>query len=218
MRKKYLIILLALFMAAGAAIVLFSDDDSPQETTQADHNSLPPAAISETPEKKTVEKADLEALAEKLPALPPKALEDPKEGEDPSAPVEEFSSDQAEEPGLSQEEEMEIYVKAQVFREEALEIFPVYSVEIHRPESVDTGWVEENGIMIKKSYGPPPNEVWIRIRPENAREMKEIMAQTADLYREYVNGYGHDIRIVHWVGGQAFAAATYNSDGEPVVH
>jgi hypothetical protein len=81
---------------------------------------------------------------------------------------------------------------------------------------MDTGWVEENGIMIEKSYGPPPDEIWIRIKPENSGEMRAIMAQMADLYQTYAGIYGRSVRIVNWVGGQAWAAFTYPAEGEGV--
>lgn len=81
---------------------------------------------------------------------------------------------------------------------------------------MDTGYVEENGIRIKKSYGPAPSEIWLRIKPEHAREAGEIMAQTADLYRQYVGSSQGEIRIINWVGGRVQSTVTFNSGGEVV--
>lgn len=218
--KKYLILLFASLVAAGAASSLFFAGPSLLESTRENHNPLSPAAILPPP-------SDSEPAAEK-PGVGNKAdsLEEPAvQMPEPVVKEEILSGPAHEKQGVAQTQEQgpltqkdleEIYLKAQVFRDEALEIFPLHSVEIHRPESMDPGYVEENGIQIKKAYGPPPNEIWIRIQPESAREMKEIMAQTADLYRQYVNGYDQNVRVVHWVGGRAFAAATYDADGRTV--
>lgn len=93
------------------------------------------------------------------------------------------------------------YQQNQEFEAEALETFPVHTVQTHNPK-------DPNAI------GPPKGEVWIRIKPENAREMNEIMAEMADLYRETAAEYGEEITIMHWVGAQPYARTSYAPDGQ----
>jgi hypothetical protein len=214
MKKKGLIlslVTLAAGLSAGAVIFHISTGGSVQHPIRPEHTAPALDIVSEKI-KADVPVPDTDALAGELPnqldnmTLEKQTHEDPPEKE----------ADHMQVKTLTQEEEEDIYVRAQVFRDEALAVFPVYSIEIHRPESMDTGWVEENGIMIEKSYGPPPDEIWIRIKPENSGEMRAIMAQMADLYQAYAGIYGRSVRIVNWVGGQAWAAFTYPAEGEGV--
>ncbi len=217
MKNKVAIFFTVAVLVFGVVFYLYLKMPSHQTApTATDRTSpVPPAVsnISKTDESAPIQQEGKEALA--APKLP---LIKTTSQNDGSIEIADVDDNQTIEPDFTQEELEDIYLRAQVFRDEALDAFPLYSVEIHRPKGLDPGYIEENGIRIYKSYGPPPNEVWIRIRPENAREMKEIMAQTADLYRDYMNQYPHPVRIVHWVGGQIFAAATYNADGQAVVH
>ncbi len=109
-----------------------------------------------------------------IPVLP--AASNVNQTDEP-APIqqEDMDENQTSEPDFTQKEIEDIYLRAQVFRDEALEVFPVYSVETHRPKGLYPGYVDENGIRMYKSFGPPSKVVWIRIRPKNALEMKEIM-------------------------------------------
>ena len=205
MKRKDLTLFLGT-LAAGAVIFQILKGTWFHPPNSFEHSpAIQDAVPKETKFDESLKKPDLDPLAGQLPRQPDKpALKKEAHGfptENKAAPMQEQA--------LTRAEEEEIYLRAQVFRDEALEVFPVYSVEIHRPKSLDTGWVEENGIMVEKSYGPAPDEIWIRIRPENAQQMREIMAQMADLYQTYAGVYGRSIRIINWVGGQAWAAFTY---------
>ncbi len=123
----------------------------------------------------------------------------------PESNTESPASEGADALALTEEEQANIYRRAQVFRDEALEVFPLLSMSIHTPEFM----ADKNSGGI----GPRSGEIWIRIKPENSGEMKEIMAQTADLYRQYVKEYDRPVRIVLWVGGQIWAVSTYGTDG-----
>jgi hypothetical protein len=214
MKKKGLIlslVTLAAGLSAGAVIFHISTGGNVQHPILPEYTA-PAWGIVPEKIKADVPEPDTDALAGQLHSQPDNMALEKQTHENP--PIKE--ADHMQVKTLTQEEEEDIYVRAQVFRDEALVVFPVYSIEIHRPESMDTGWVEENGIMIEKSYGPPPDEIWIRIKPENSGEMRAIMAQMADLYQTYAGIYGRSVRIVNWVGGQAWAAFTYPAEGEGV--
>lgn len=108
-------------------------------------------------------------------------------------------------------DEEAVYYKAMVFRDEALGAFPVHTVQVHQPKSVEEDI--QTGKIGGKNFGPKPNEVWVRIKPDYANQMREIMAQTADLYREYLNENTENIVVVNWVGGQAWAKMEFSPDG-----
>ncbi len=110
--------------------------------------------------------------------------------------------------------EKTVFQKAMVFRDEALTAFPVYSVQVYQPESVSE--TAQEPVLTGNPITPRANEIWIRIKPDNAREMREIMAQTADLYREHVDAPSENIVVVNWVGGQAWARMEFDPDGRTV--
>jgi len=56
--------------------------------------------------------------------------------------------------------------------------------------------------------GPPDGHVWIRIQAEHSNQYKEIMAQTADLYRAET-GYSDTVTVMLWVGGRPYARHSY---------
>lgn len=78
--------------------------------------------------------------------------------------------------------------------------FPVHTIQTHNPLDTDVP-------------GPPKDEIWVRIKPENAGEMNEIMSELADLYRDISAGYQEDVVVMHWVGAQPYARKTYSPDG-----
>ena len=92
------------------------------------------------------------------------------------------------------------YQLNQIFEAEVMETFPVYTVQTHNP-------IEEK--KNPKFFGPPKGEIWIRIKPENSREMREIMAQVADLYHQNAENPDDEITVLHWVGGRPWAKETY---------
>lgn len=94
--------------------------------------------------------------------------------------------------GMSAEVEHETI---QYFESEALKDFPVHTIETFDP-------------LQPNPNGPKRGEVWIRIKAENSREMKEVMAQTADVYRE-ITGSMEPVTIMHWVGNRPYAKFTY---------
>jgi hypothetical protein len=56
--------------------------------------------------------------------------------------------------------------------------------------------------------GLTDGEVWIRIDPSQSGQYKEVMAQTADLYRANTD-YTGDVKVLLWVGGQVWAKEVY---------
>jgi hypothetical protein len=62
----------------------------------------------------------------------------------------------------------------------------------------------------RDNRGLSNGEVWIRIDPGQSSEYKEIMAQTADLYRTNT-GYSGEVTVLLWVGGQVWERETYRS-------
>ena len=206
------ILISVMIMAAGAgSFFLISRDDPSKEPPPKPLISNAPAAISPPDPVPDPSKKALAFPAKDLPALP-ETLDEPK----PGGLETEVKAQPGPEPlALTPEELEEIYLRAQVFRDEALTVFPLTSLSIHRPDSLARAETQESGGRI--SIGPPANEIWIRIKPENSNEMKEIMAQTADLYRQYVSEYDHPVRIVQWVGGRIWSAATYGRDNRVLV-
>jgi len=92
------------------------------------------------------------------------------------------------------------YEQNQFFETLVRESFPVHTIQAHNP-------------LNPEAPGPPEGEVWLRIKPENAREMNEIMAEVADLYRDIAGQADEDIVVMHWVGAQPYARHTYSPDG-----
>ncbi|MCD4719830.1 MAG: hypothetical protein K8S13_08210 [Desulfobacula sp.] len=220
MKNKIYIICSITGIALAAVFYLFPWDDI--QSIPSSQTALISHAATAMPEPLTKSLMDKNKTfdpalsSEQLPVLPPLAESVPKNRDQvvnndeilPAEPLE----DMAENPADVDEEA--VYLTAQVFRDEALETFPVYTVRIHKPESIGSDF-EESGSQAaeQKAFGPGSNEIWIRIKPENAREMKEVMAQTADLYRQYVNEYDKDVKVINWVGGQPWASIVYSPDG-----
>ena len=94
----------------------------------------------------------------------------------------------------------EAYARNQMFEYEALDTFPLHTIETHNP-------------LQPQAYGPQPGEIWIRVKVEHGRELKDIMAQVADLYRTTVRAEG-PVTVMHWVGGRPHARYQYPPAGE----
>ena len=105
-----------------------------------------------------------------------------------------------EEPGLEEVTADEAYARNQMFEAEAMEAFPLHTINTHNP-------------LEPQAYGPRPGEIWIRVKVEHGRELKDIMAQVADLYLAEVQGEG-PVTVMHWVGGRPHARYRYPSDKE----
>lgn len=87
---------------------------------------------------------------------------------------------------------------AQVFAEEALRNFPLHTARAFDPLSPDP-------------YGPRAGELWIRIKVDNSREMRQIMDEVANLYRD-LSGSDETITVLHWVGNRPHAKFDYGPD------
>ncbi len=92
------------------------------------------------------------------------------------------------------ENELE-YESSKMFEEEALEIFPLHTVQTHNPLEPD-------------KFGPPKGEIWVRIKVDHSREFKDIMAQIADFYKE-VTYFEDPVTVMLWVGGRPWAKFQY---------
>ena len=86
------------------------------------------------------------------------------------------------------------------FEEEAKEALPLLAVVTPDPRETEHRRLKEG-------------EIWIRINPGNSREMKDIMAQTADLYKKST-WYDKPVTVILWVGGQPWARFQYPPPGE----
>ena len=210
MKKKTLFTTLGIVsVAAVIAAVIFISPETARETPP-DRNMAP------APEKATVQAIRPDNPSPEAdpagPAVPNEVQTEPA----PAPPADMVEAPVPEPaPGTPEKvvDEVEQYYRAMVFRDEALESFPVYTVQVHQPTSIEEDLQE--GRIGGKDFGPKPNEVWIRIKPDNAGEMREVMAQTADLYRQYVNEYDEKIVVVNWVGGQAWARMEFSPDALP---
>ena len=89
-----------------------------------------------------------------------------------------------------------------MFEEDARETFPLLSIQTANPMDIE-----------KKVFGPERGEIWIRIKPQNAKEFKEIMAEIADLYKN-ATGYEDPVTVVLWVGNRIWAKIQYPEQGQ----
>jgi hypothetical protein len=110
-------------------------------------------------------------------------------------PVEQSDSRTKADEGEGPDAEWEVEVN-KLFEAEALQTFPLHTVQTHDPN------------LPPKAAGPPRGEVWIRIKPEHAAEMRDIMDRVADLYRE-VTAYEEPLTVMHWVGNRPHARLQY---------
>ncbi|MBI9092844.1 MAG: hypothetical protein JEZ12_26810 [Desulfobacterium sp.] len=198
MEKKTLIttIAVAAVCITGAAILFSpssSKDETPPVKTTAETKIIVPAEPSAPP-------SNMESAPQASSELPVTAKPATKANQ-PDHPladaVELMKAD-----GEAYDAETE-YQLNQIFEAEVMETFPVYTVQTHNP-------IEEK--KNPKFFGPPQGEVWIRIKPENSREMREIMAQVADLYHENAEHPDDEITVLHWVGGRPWSKETYGPD------
>ena len=86
------------------------------------------------------------------------------------------------------------------FEEEAKETLPLLSIQTNNP-------------LNTKAFGPRRGEIWVRVKPDNARELKQVMKKLADLYRTRT-GYDGTITIMHWVGGRPHFKMTFPANDE----
>ncbi|MBW1682511.1 MAG: hypothetical protein JRJ83_13950 [Deltaproteobacteria bacterium] len=90
------------------------------------------------------------------------------------------------------------YELNQEFEAEARDVLPLLSIQTNNPlDSKDS-----------KTFGPPRGEIWVRVKPDNAGDLKQIMEELADLYRSRT-GYEGAITIMHWVGGRPHLKMTF---------
>ncbi len=101
---------------------------------------------------------------------------------------------------LNEELEKELrYHLNKEFEEEAKEVLPLLAVVTPDPRETHSRLKE--------------GEIWIRIMPGKSREMKDIMAQTADLYKE-TTWYDKPVTVILWVGARPWARFQYPPPGE----
>jgi hypothetical protein len=93
------------------------------------------------------------------------------------------------------------YERSRIFKAVAMEQLPLLAVIPHNP-LMDGG--SKDGDARRSGRNPKEGEVWIRLNAANSREYKEIMAQTADLYRQETL-YEGPVTVVLWVGGRPWA-------------
>jgi len=86
------------------------------------------------------------------------------------------------------------------FEEEAKETLPLLSIQTNNP-------------LNTKAFGPRRGEIWVRVKPDNARELKQVMKKLGELYRSQT-GYDGTITIMHWVGGRPHLKMTFSPNDE----
>ena len=89
----------------------------------------------------------------------------------------------------------ERYALNKEFEAAALETFPVHTVQTHDPRHPE-------------AFGPKKGEIWVRVKVEEALWYKDIMAETAELYRE-LTYYDEPVTVMHWVGNRPYAKLSF---------
>ncbi|WDP90914.1 MAG: hypothetical protein HUN04_14905 [Desulfobacter sp.] len=197
MNRKLLVTTIAAAVLGGSAFIIFKIPPKPMPSSIALQAAAQP--VPDQPDNR--EAAGPLLKAEILPPPPPQKQRDSKRiivleqatGTSGKAPAREA-------PDESLEIEWQLN---QIFEAEAMETFPIYTVQTHNPFKA-----MEN----PEFFGPPENEIWIRIKPESAGEMKEVMAQVADLYRVNAAQPEDEITVLQWVGGRPWAKETYRPE------
>ena len=153
----------------------------------------PPAELATTPEPAPAP----EKIPEPAPQ-PPQITQAPHEPAPIPAPV-------PVKPPLPPEEELKEAQQNELYETLVQGSFPVHTIETYNPEDPDN------------RRNPPPGEIWVRIKPENAGEMHEIMAELADLYKDIATEYqDKEVTVMQWVGAQPYARHVYSPDGSIV--
>jgi len=83
---------------------------------------------------------------------------------------------------------------------------PAAPADTETPEGPLAVELDEGGEFGR--LGPSEGHVWIRMDPAYAQQSKEVMAQTADLYRDET-GYAGEVTVTLWVGGQPHSRYSY---------
>ena len=202
--KKYLI------MAGGIILViiivitlcLLQPKDKPADSDKAQKNKEPMLAeiISSTHKDQHPNSIASHAKKASVSKIEPIARDLVLE----QAVAANVEPDDEHEPAEVEDSMVELeYQRNLMFEEEARETFPLLSVQTSNPTDIE-----------KKVFGPKKGEVWVRIKPENAKEFKEIMAETADLYKD-VAEYDDPVTVVLWVGNKVWSKIQYPHQEEP---
>lgn len=192
MNKKHIIIISSVAAVAAAVVFsLFSRDIRPNILPSYNVNQQNTAAVSQIVENVTTH----QQIKEEVTAVSTKP-EKKKSGKK----VKKLIVKDLPQPTMDPDNDELEYEQNQFFEELVMGSFPVHTVQTYNP-------------MDFKTPGPPKNEIWIRIKPENAKEMNEVMGEVADLYREIGKEHNEDIVVMHWVGAQPYARRRYSPDG-----
>lgn len=110
-------------------------------------------------------------------------------------------------------------LKREMFDDEASAVLPLLTVQTFRHEtaSSEAGASEapEHQAISTNQAGPfgrlapPDGHIWIRIDANYAQEHKDIMAQTADLYRAET-GTTEPVTVMLWVGGRPYKKQVFS--------
>jgi len=205
-RRPYLFGMLIVLALAAAAWFMQSDEetkDAPAVTTFPRTTEPSPAA------------EERRGLPSGVPNKP-EPVHSPTEtitaGEEAFAPV---AGEIAE--ASSAEKELH-WQKTQMFVAEAKQSLPLIGIRpfdarratVASSDIPGTGMTdgEISGIPGRDGRGLRDGEVWIRIDPARSGEYKEVMAQTADLYRANT-GFEGEVTVLLWVGGRVHARETF---------
>ena len=175
--KKYGIIIITLLLAGIAGIIFYNRLDKIDATQTKTADRLAPSHVKDD------KQLDPNDILEKSPL-------DPVDTKKTTFKNQTVTSTK----NFDSENELE-YESNKMFEEEALEIFPLHTVQTHNPLEPD-------------QFGPAKGEIWVRIKVDHSREFKDIMAQIADLYKE-VTYFEEPVTVMLWVGGRPWAKFQY---------
>lgn len=152
-----------------------------------------PSQVTAIEEKKIAGHSSPSDLPEKMPLLNKETVEPIAENEDNEDENRKEITEETTEDDAQKELD---YQMREMFKEEAMEFLPLQAVVTHDPRNPD------------RPRSPREGEIWIRIKPENSGETRDIMAQVADLYRD-VARYDEPVTVILWVGGRPWVRFRY---------
>ena len=184
--KKLWLIAVSFFVIVFVVVMLTWDADHRRASDKENGPNM--SAVSEEvsiPESTQTNRDD-SAPAEDTPSLPPS--DSTVTAQKPKPKSYEFDEAEWE------------YAVNKEFEAAALEIFPVYTVQTHDPRHPE-------------EFGPKKGEIWVRIKPEAALTYQDVMAETAELYRELTYRQG-PVTVMHWVGNRPYAKLSFSGEYE----
>ena len=195
-KGKLLLLIFAIVIVAGILLFYMGEKNKQGKHLSAEKTEAVKKAKGR---EKTAGKKDSAAAQMHEPVFVRKQISSHSKGQGITG-EHEFDSETTFEDVREHEAKEREYELNKDFEEEAKEVLPLLSIQTNNP--LDT-----------KAFGPRRGEIWVRVKPDNAKELKEIMEDLADLYRADT-GYRGSLTIMHWVGGRPHLKMTFPANGE----